>query len=488
MESGLDDAELIETGQPTGSIVSLADIKASGVTFEWFEALATTLQLCHGIAESPEPTGPTTLSPDTVFIAPAGDVIALTHPQHPSTAVPRVAGIFGDLLPDFHRRSTFRVVLAEATSIPPGYASLAELAQALEPFERPNRVQIVQGVYQRWQAIAALTESPESDALDSFLSETVKAKTVVVASIPKAAAAVVKSLAWRPIWQRQSASLVRASKFLLRASALAVVVMAVLGIGVWAWRSSRRPTVTNARDNNAVTSEAGSIADVRRAEAPPDSAEAIKSPDQSSQSAKASAPAPSPADARGVATSRVAAATTAPVKSAPGAPRAVPPARSIQSVQAVRSGQGPPEDPATRAEPPAQSSAVALDGRTAVLAAPGVPPALSQAPPSATAGIGIAATTFSASDPDVVPPVPDSSQQLWRMPASTRRSDLVTIEIVVDERGAVQSVKATHFPDSLADTAALMMSLSAVKSWHFSPALKDGRPVKFRQMLSLTMR
>ena len=58
MESGLDDAELIETGQPTGSIVSLADIKASGVTFEWFEALATTLQLCHGIAESPEPTGP----------------------------------------------------------------------------------------------------------------------------------------------------------------------------------------------------------------------------------------------------------------------------------------------------------------------------------------------------------------------------------------------------------------------------------------------
>src|ERR1700687_1339228 len=108
MESGFDDAELIESGELTGSIVSLADVRSSGVKFEWYEALATILQLCHGITESTDQAGPTTVNPDTVFIAPAGDVIALTRPQHPATAVPRVAEIFGEMLPDFHRRSNFR--------------------------------------------------------------------------------------------------------------------------------------------------------------------------------------------------------------------------------------------------------------------------------------------------------------------------------------------------------------------------------------------
>ncbi len=61
------------------------------------------------------------------------------------------------------------------------------------------------------------------------------------------------------------------------------------------------------------------------------------------------------------------------------------------------------------------------------------------------------------------------------------------IEIVVDERGAVQSVRAIDRTETIADAAALTMSLSAVKSWHFSPALKDGRPVKFRLYMTLTM-
>ena len=99
----------------------------------------------------------------------------------------------------------------------------------------------------------------------------------------------------------------------------------------------------------------------------------------------------------------------------------------------------------------------------------------------------VTATTFSESDADVVPPVPDSSQQLWLMPASPRRSDQIRIEVVVDERGSVQAVRARDRTDSLADAAALTMSLSAVKSWHFTPALKDGRPVKFRLNLTLTI-
>jgi len=57
----------------------------------------------------------------------------------------------------------------------------------------------------------------------------------------------------------------------------------------------------------------------------------------------------------------------------------------------------------------------------------------------------------------------------------------------VDERGSVRSVRAVERTDSLADAVALTMSLSAVKSWHFTPALKDGRPVKYRLSLTLTI-
>ena len=171
MESGLDDAGPVESGPLSDSIVSLADMLARDVRFEWYEALATTLQLCHGITQSTEQTGPTTLQLDNIYVAPVGDVVALTRPQHPATAVPRVAHLFGDMLPDFHRRTTFQAVIAEATSDPPGYASLEALAEALAPFERPHRVEIVRGVYQRWRLAAATALPPESDALDIFLSE-----------------------------------------------------------------------------------------------------------------------------------------------------------------------------------------------------------------------------------------------------------------------------------------------------------------------------
>ena len=116
-----------------------------------------------------------------------------------------------------------------------------------------------------------------------------------------------------------------------------------------------------------------------------------------------------------------------------------------------------------------------------------VPSALAAVTVARPDRVDIAATTFTESDVGVVPPVPDSSQQLWLMPASPRQSDQIRIEVVVDERGSVQAVKARDRTDSLADAAALTMSLSAVKSWHFTPALKDGRPVKFRLNLTLTI-
>lgn len=55
-----------------------------------------------------------------------------------------------------------------------------------------------------------------------------------------------------------------------------------------------------------------------------------------------------------------------------------------------------------------------------------------------------------------------------------------TMELLVDERGTVQEVKLKSRAERLTD----MSLLSAAKTWKFSPALKDGRPVKYRLEVS----
>jgi hypothetical protein len=95
---------------------------------------------------------------------------------------------------------------------------------------------------------------------------------------------------------------------------------------------------------------------------------------------------------------------------------------------------------------------------------------------------------YTASDREVTPPALTAYQQLWRIPASPRPEDTIRVEVVVDEQGNVESAKSFDNPVSLADAAAVAMSLSAAKSWHFRPAVRDGHPVRYRQVVSVSMR
>jgi TonB family protein len=56
-----------------------------------------------------------------------------------------------------------------------------------------------------------------------------------------------------------------------------------------------------------------------------------------------------------------------------------------------------------------------------------------------------------------------------------------TLELVVDERGAVESVKLVE-PVWAPYDAAL---LEAAKGWRYEPALKEGKPVKFKRFLAI---
>ncbi|HMF99215.1 MAG TPA: hypothetical protein VKE96_33175 [Vicinamibacterales bacterium] len=88
-------------------------------------------------------------------------------------------------------------------------------------------------------------------------------------------------------------------------------------------------------------------------------------------------------------------------------------------------------------------------------------------------------TVFSAGSNGVTPPV-DVRQQLPReLPPNIRREQLAHVELIVSEAGTVESVKLMGHPRSVRDS----MFLSAVKAWHFHPAMKDGRPVRFRKTI-----
>ena len=67
------------------------------------------------------------------------------------------------------------------------------------------------------------------------------------------------------------------------------------------------------------------------------------------------------------------------------------------------------------------------------------------------------------------------------------RLDALTIAIVVNADGTVDSVRGVNAPQNIGELVLLTQALSAVKSWRFSPATKDGSPVRYRHIVPLRM-
>ena len=94
---------------------------------------------------------------------------------------------------------------------------------------------------------------------------------------------------------------------------------------------------------------------------------------------------------------------------------------------------------------------------------------------------------YSAKDPDVVPPTPILPRLLAGLRPSTPgiRPSVLTVAVIVAPDGTVESVRGLVAPQSMGETVLLTEALSAVKSWRFSPATKDGEPVKYEQVVPL---
>jgi hypothetical protein len=88
-------------------------------------------------------------------------------------------------------------------------------------------------------------------------------------------------------------------------------------------------------------------------------------------------------------------------------------------------------------------------------------------------------TLYSKVDADVAPPRLLSEQ----LPTPTIGGWITrtnVIEVIVSETGAVEHARFVATPQRMPDT----FILSRAKVWKFSPAMKDGRPVRYRLLLS----
>jgi hypothetical protein len=92
---------------------------------------------------------------------------------------------------------------------------------------------------------------------------------------------------------------------------------------------------------------------------------------------------------------------------------------------------------------------------------------------------------YSASDRDVTPPEPTHPQQLTGMrTGALEGNNMVTLEVVVNSEGIVEAAWALNSPNTVGESLVLATSLHAVKAWQFHPAIKDGRAVAYRKLIT----
>ena len=90
---------------------------------------------------------------------------------------------------------------------------------------------------------------------------------------------------------------------------------------------------------------------------------------------------------------------------------------------------------------------------------------------------------YTAEDRTVVPPAA-VSQTLPSFRGVSPIERIGRIEVVVDETGAVESAVMTSSVSSAYDKAAI----AATKNWRFTPATVNGKPVKFRKIIQITVK
>jgi TonB family protein len=96
---------------------------------------------------------------------------------------------------------------------------------------------------------------------------------------------------------------------------------------------------------------------------------------------------------------------------------------------------------------------------------------------------GPAGRVFTTGDPQVTPAVLIRPHLPAQPPPDVPEEQIGTLEFIVTESGAVEHVHLV----SPANRYQERMLVAAAKTWQFQPAMRDGRPVRFKTRIRVTL-
>jgi len=421
-DSPLDEFESEETQSFAANPISLADVLALRVPVHWTEAVAVIEELCLVLTADGEPSA--IPEAESIVITAQGAVF-VRRGAAATQQVDAVGRMLNALLDPVTTPIPLRLFVAHSIGSDK-YRSIQAFAEGLAYYGRPDREELIRALYQR------CLNSPESvpDVESEF--PPVQAPPPVP---PEPEVAPKRRLPrWLPVAAALLALVLIPLAF-FRGSGKTDVLAPIRGLGAAAAAAA---TNVVQRVRLLVTP------------APPTDGKVEAEPAERASGNRGRRPAP-----------RTSAGADAAIQ-----PSASPGDLSVEAT--VPPDQGFLGDPLVLL--PVQPGTVAEGGLA-------LPPFL---PPPASVVRAADPVVYSSASLDVQPPVIYSPKLPPVPPADPYFQGTNTMELLIDESGAVQQARLTSRPVRMSD----MMLLSPAKTWKFHPALRNGRPVKYRLTMS----
>ena len=449
-------------GSPPVKSLSVAELMAKSPSLEWYEAVAICQALCDTLQMSGVADAPLRLDPTRVAIDASGSVY-VGSVEGGNRAVDEVVNLLRILLPQENVPTPLRLAMSQSSTV----QSVDEWSRSIGYYERPNRALVIRTVYQR-AAPAAAADIPEL----ARLAQTSVPSSVAVSAAPLTAPMESQPLSAqtelpRPETRRGTDPAIRRilARIQKRHIAVAIGATAVLLLltAVMSLVQGNRVKGNAAASAGNAAASAASAASAAPADVP-----------RSEGSVSLNKALNTAASMMGSLASRL------PILGGEATKRDEPMAE-------IRTGRWIylPADRVRLATPASLVMPVQRSVPILMPAAEGGEEALPE-----LASINVIATKpsitraiYSADDDDVIPPVAVYPQFPTMFPPGITQNDFAEFEVVVLPTGSVESVRARRVPVTMAEAVRVTMSLSAAKSWRFRPGLKDGEPIKYRQVI-----
>jgi hypothetical protein len=420
-------------------MIALNELHPPAVALDWHEAVAVVAALAALVDDAGAAACPL---PSQVELRPSGD-LRVTGPRVlEGTAAQGLAAVLAQLLASTPCPAELRQLLdAYADDAPAGADAVAQLGAQLAFFERPGRRGVLEALALRvGPAVERARSAAALDALTARTRQPSGSHDRIASPPPAAPTGVVRPappVERRPVMEPGQGRLVLAG----------AVVFALCLAGAFvaaSWLDAPKPVPSRAANEPPEEDLPMSGPGFSRPATAPKPAGRLPATPSATRG-----PAPPPGGGAATAT---AVPAPPPGTTAPASPtEPVPPTRTpVDIVVAERDG---------RALPPAVEP---------VRPAPRTPPA---------------GRVFTQADPLVTPAILIRPHLPDQPPADVPEEQIGTLEFVVAESGAVEHVHLI----SPANRYQERMLVAAAKTWQFQPAMREGRPVRYRTRIRVTL-